>query len=98
MLNLLHSISMGSGALIIGLCSALLAVFLARIPKPALRWVLLLAMPYVFAHSLYWAPVWLGAHPSEYSAWALAVVGFWYIVGAILSVFVAKIILKSKRS
>jgi hypothetical protein len=40
------------------------------IKKKRLKWTLAVLVPYSFAHSLYWLPVWLGGHPSEFSSWA----------------------------
>jgi len=97
MLNLLHSLSLESGAIIVGVCSALFAIFLARIASPVFRWFLLLSTPCVLAYILYWSPVWLGADPSEYSSWSMVCIVPWSILGAILSIIVANIVLKSLR-
>ena len=47
MLNLLRSLSLGSGAVIIGLCAVLFAALWVPIRAPAIRWFLLLVTPYV---------------------------------------------------
>jgi hypothetical protein len=54
----------------------------------ALRWVSVVIVPLTFAYSIYWLPVWLGADPSEYGAWAVLVVGTWFLAGSIPSAVV----------
>ena len=97
MLALLRSLSMESGALIVALCSAVFAVFFVRIPGTAVRWLLLLVTPFALACALYWSPVWLGAESSEYSAWALALIIPWYVLGAVVSIFVAYVVSRTRR-
>jgi membrane protein implicated in regulation of membrane protease activity len=48
------------------------------------------AAPIAIAFMLYRAPVWLGADPSEYSAWVLAFVVPWSIAGVTISVVVTR--------
>jgi hypothetical protein len=38
-------------------------------------------VPFSLAYCLYWLPVWLGAEPSEFSAWAILFVGAWFLAG-----------------
>ena len=97
MRDLLQSLSLWSGALVVGLCSAVFAFFLARVHSVALRWLLLVTTPFAFSYSLYWSPVWLGANASEYSAWALVAIVPWYLAGLLLSVFVGLIVIKSRQ-
>ena len=42
----------------------------------------------MFSYALYWAPVWLGENPSEFSAWELAFLIPWTLFGVISSIFV----------
>jgi hypothetical protein len=37
---------------------------------------------------IYWSPVWLGADPSQYSAWALIGIGVPFIAGALTSTLI----------
>jgi hypothetical protein len=52
------------------------------IKKKRLKWTLAVLVPYSFAHSLYWLPVWLGGHPSEFSSWAFLFIAPWSLAGA----------------
>ena len=88
MLNFLLSLSLGSGAILIGASSAFLAFLFAFIPFTKLRWFFALVMPFVLSYSLYWWPVWLGQDPSEYYSWALVAIVPWYAVGVIASVLI----------
>jgi hypothetical protein len=97
MLNFFHSLSLESGALLVGLCSAAFAVLWAQIHVTTVRWLLVLGAPFVFSYCLYWAPVWLGANPSEYSSWVLAFIVPWYLIGTFLSVVVSHVIKKVRK-
>lgn len=45
----------------------------SRVPT-YVRWLLVVAIPFVLAYCLYWSPVWLGSDDvSQYSAWAVLV-------------------------
>jgi hypothetical protein len=97
MLDLLRSLSLGSGAIVVGLCSAVSAVFLARIQTSSLRWLLLVATPILLSFVLYWSPVWFGANPSEYSVWSLLGIGAWSFAGLLVSVIVGLIVTKYRN-
>jgi hypothetical protein len=85
MLDALTSLSLTSGALVVAAVSAALAVGLARVSSVKARWSLGLLVPFAASYSLYWLPVWMGADPSEYSAWALLFVGPWSVAGVLAS-------------
>ena len=88
MLDLLQSLSIESGALIIACASAVCAIVWARIALWSLKWSLALGTPAVLSYVLYWSPVWLGANPSEYSGWAPLLISTWFTAGVIPSVVV----------
>lgn len=85
MLELLESLSFVSGALLIAGLSAVVALFSGRIENRLGRWAAAVAVPVLLAYLLYWSPVWLGADASEYSAWSLAFIVPWGLVGALAS-------------
>ncbi len=85
MFDLVQSLTLRSGAVVVALMSAILAFVWARLPSTAPRWLLALSSPFVIAYSLYWLPVWRGASPSEYSTWAPLFIAPWYVAGAIMS-------------
>lgn len=89
MLDFVNSLSFESGALIVAGLSMLPAIGWGFLRKTRLKWTLALTVPYLFAHSLYWLPVWLGEHPSEFSAWSVIFIVPWYLAGAISSALVA---------
>jgi len=90
-----ESLSLVSGAILIALLSVAAVWLLCRVLPAALRWLWVVVVPLVFAYSLYWLPVWLGADASEYSAWAVLFVGAWFLAGAIPSA--ATVLILRKR-
>jgi hypothetical protein len=90
MLELFRSVSFGTGTLMIVCISSIVAFVLANIPNSVLKWGLSVAVPYTLSYCLYWAPVWLGAEPYEYSAWELVFVIPWSLFGFIASAVVIK--------
>src|SRR5438270_13525390 len=97
MKNFVESLSLGSGAILIAVLSAAVVWFLSSVLPSAPRWLWVIVVPLIFAYSLYWSPVWLGADASEYSAWAILCVGTWFVAGTIaLSAIV--LILRKRHS
>jgi len=78
--------SMLTAALIVAIASGLFAWAWARIRRTGVAWLLVLGTPFVLAYSLYWSPVWFGADPLEFRAWAGVFIAPWYLAGAISSV------------
>src|SRR5579859_2443877 len=76
----LESLSIGSGAVLVAVFSAVLA------------WLGAALVPLVLAYSLYWLPVWLGANPSEYFSWAFLCIGAWYLAGVVPTVVVVVVV------
>jgi hypothetical protein len=73
-----------------------LAIFVAQIRHTILRLSLALFGPLALAHSLYWAPVWLGADSSEYGSWYGVFVVPWFLFGAAVSCLVTLIVSNAK--
>ena len=96
MLDIVKSLSLESGALVVAILSAACGLAWARIVLSPLRWCLALGAPAVFAYALYWSPVWLGANSSEYWSWAPLMVGAWFLAGALASVLIVHLLRKSE--
>ena len=58
----IKSLSLASGAMLVGSLSAAAALGTHWLKPPLLRWAALLAMPFVLAYCLYWSPVWRSWH------------------------------------
>src|SRR5437868_1472590 len=95
MKTLVESLSLGSGAVLIALLSMAVVWLLCAVLPVTLRWLSIVIVPLTLAYSLYWLPVWLGSDPSEYSAWAVLVVGTWFLAGSIPSA--AMVIIHRRR-
>jgi Flp pilus assembly protein protease CpaA len=61
MRHFVESLSLGSGAAIVAVLSALLTWVLFKRTRGREVWLLPLAAPLVVSYSLYWLPVWMGA-------------------------------------
>jgi uncharacterized membrane protein len=89
MRELLNSLSLGSGAAVVAVCSAALAGLLCYVRPVILRWFGAVAVPFALAYILYWWPVWLGSKDvAQYSAWQFFVVGVWFLAGVASSAVV----------
>src|ERR1700722_870865 len=89
--------SISSGAILIAILSVGVVWLLCSALPVAFRWLWAVIVPFIFAYSLYWLPVWRGADSSEFSAWAVLVVGAWFLAGAIPSVVIV-LILRRQRA
>jgi hypothetical protein len=85
MLNFIQSLPFSVLATIVAVISAAVAALFARIQSRALAWFAALAAPFVLSCALYWSPVWFGANPSEFVAWAPLFVVPWCLCGCIAS-------------
>ena len=94
MRTFVESLSLGSGAILIAVLSAGIVWLLCTVCPAILRTLGVVIVPCTLAYSVYWSPVWLGADPSEYHAWALVVVLPWFLAGAISSAAVVWILHK----
>jgi hypothetical protein len=97
MKTFVESLSVSSGAILIAVLSVGVVWLLCSVLPVALRSLWVVIVPFIFAYSLYWLPVWLGADPSEYSPWAILVVGTWFVSGATSSA-VLVLILRKRRA
>jgi len=96
MRELIESLSLGTGAVLIALASSGIVWLLCFVGPAALRKLWVVVVPLVVAYCLYWSPVWLGADSSEYSAWAFAFIVPWFLAGAIPSAGIVWIVQKRR--
>ena len=92
----IESLSLGSGATLMAIGSALLVWPLCYVRPTILRWLGVVAVTLVLAYCLYWSPVWLGGNPSEYFSWAFLFIGAWFMAGAVPSAAVVLIVGKCR--
>jgi hypothetical protein len=86
----IKSLTLGSGAMVVGALSAMVALGTHWLKPPLLRWVALLAVPFLLAYALYWSPVWFGGGDrAQYAVWAPVCIGPWTLAGLVASVVVA---------
>lgn len=85
MLNFVLSLSLWSGALLVALVSAVVALAIATAWRGKAVWFLVLLASLGVANCLYWVPVWSGQSPSEYAAWAPLFIIPWFLAGACAS-------------
>jgi hypothetical protein len=89
MRHFVESLSLGSGAGIVAVLSALRTRLLFKRAHGRAVWLLPLATPLVVSFSLYWLPVWLGADDvAQFGAWAGLFILPWYLAGAGTSAYV----------
>ena len=86
-----ESLSLGSGALLIAVVSALLALVTLRLPA-VMRWTAALFLPFALSYCCYWLPVWLGGTEDQHSSWEPLVVGVWSFAGLVASGIVTFIV------
>ncbi len=85
-IQLINSLSLGSGALWVALVCGALGLGWGLIPQTGIRWFAVLVFPLALAYSLYWIPVWGGgADPAEFGSWELIIIVPWYVAGAAAS-------------
>ena len=92
MLDLINSLSFTQGALLVAIVSGLSAIGWGFMKTSRIKYALVVGVPYLFAHSLYWSPVWLGEHPSEFTTWAVIFILPWYLAGLLVSLLVSYLI------
>jgi hypothetical protein len=89
MKDIIESLSLGSGAVVVALCSAALAWFLSNVRVAVVRWLGCVVIPLALASVLYWLPVWLGSRDvAQHSTWSFLVVGLWFLAGLASSIVV----------
>jgi hypothetical protein len=97
MKTFVNSLSLGSGAILVALLSVAVVWLLCSVLPAALRSLWAVIVPFSLAYCLYWLPVWLGAEPSEFGAWAILGVGAWFLAGYFPSAVVVLILQKRER-
>ena len=83
MREMLQSLSLTSGAVVLAVVCGLIAYVASRATSLKAGAVVGVLASGVLSFSLYWAPVWLGAAAAEYSAWAVLIIGVWFIAGVV---------------
>ena len=68
MLDLFRSLSLGTGALLLAVISAILSLWFRKVPNILSKWALAIICPIILSEIVYWLPVFLGANSDEYSA------------------------------
>jgi hypothetical protein len=76
-----ESWSVGSRELLAAMLSVGTVWFLSAVWPKSLRGLWSVVVPFTFAYSLYWLPVWLGSDPSQYRAWSLIGIGTYFLSG-----------------
>lgn len=94
MKDLIESLSIWSGAILVAGLSAGMVWLLCLLTPQSLHKAWAVIVPLVVAYCLYWSPVWLGADPSEYHAWALLFIVPWFLAGAIPSAAIIRVLRK----
>jgi hypothetical protein len=85
MKELIGSLSLGSGAVVVAILSLVISLGIGRLRFKKIKWLLALTMPFIIANVIYWYPVMLGADSSEYSIWAPLFIISWYLAGSLAS-------------
>lgn len=80
MRELVESLSLVTGAVLVALVSVAVVWLLCTLTPKILRSLWTVIVPLIFAYSLYWSPVWLGADSSEYDVWK-GVIAAWFLAG-----------------
>lgn len=78
------------GALVVALLSAGLGALWGLRPEAVARYSTAAVAPFVVSYLVYWIPELGRANntaSSEHGGWSLLVIGGWYIIGLIVSVF-----------
>ena len=91
MRDLIESLSLFSGAVVVALASTAVVWLLCSLVSGASRSLFIYLAPLVLAYCIYWLPVWLGSDGSEYAPWQALCVGTWFVAGAIPSALVTAI-------
>ncbi len=98
MKDIILSLSFGSGALVVAIASAIIALGLSQINSQKLKWMTGVIIPFFIAYFLYFSPVFFfGSDSSEYSAWSGIFIIPWYaagLFGSVLVLFIMKRIRK----
>jgi hypothetical protein len=98
MLEMIKSLSLESGALLIAVISGVSAFIFSFIDKKFIKWFFILLVPFLLAYFIYWSPVWFGSSLSgEYSTWEWLVMPIWCGAGLFTSVTVCFVVGKSRK-
>lgn len=82
MKDIINSLSLGSGALVVAILSALIAAGSSQIKSKKIKGMSGFIIPFFIAYCLYRSPAYFfGSDPSEYSAWSGIVIMPWNAAG-----------------
>ena len=88
--------SLGGIAVLVAVCSAIIAWPVCFVRPAVLRWGVAIFVPFVLSYCIYWLPVWRGANPSEYSSWEALGIGAPFLAGLIASILVIVIVSRTR--
>src|SRR4051794_23600479 len=92
------SLTFRSGAVVIAVASALLALLTGRLPAFA-RWSAAVVLPFALAYGLYWVPIWSsGSHSDQAGSWAPICIVPWGLSGLLAAAAVTFLIWRYERS
>ena len=98
MIDIVSSLTLASGALVVAVVSAIFALVWARLTSAALKWGLAFGVPLGVSYVLYWLPVWFGARDPEYAAWAPVFIAPWALAGVAAASLVIMLDARLRRS
>ena len=82
MVRFIDSLSLFSGAILIGVVSTAVVGLLVFVLPKVPGWIWALSVPFILAYCFYWSPVWFRAGgSSEFGAWAIAFIVPWFLAG-----------------
>ncbi len=88
MRNIVESLSLVSGAVLIAILSTGIVWLLSFVLPAGLRWLSVVLVPFILSYCIYWSPAWLGADPVEYHVWAGLFIFLWFLSGVFPSAVV----------
>ena len=85
MTNAIASLSLFSGAAVVAITGAILAVPFIWVRNRVIQLAAAFALPVIVAYCLYWSPIWLGAtkYSAEYFVWAFLPYAAWSGAGTL---------------
>ena len=98
-IDAIRGLSLGSGAFIVAIVSALLTFCTVRGRLLRFKWLFVLSIPLLVAYILYWSPVWFSkSDVSEYDAWEPLFIIPWYLAGVLFSALTVYFYKKLRRN
>ena len=94
MLELWETLPFAATTTIVVAISLVLVFAISRFLRNRWLWLPALLIPLAVSYCLYWIPVWRGADSSEYSAWAVLVLGNWFVFAVTACCVLVSIVLR----